>query len=88
MASYSRVHEQAQALARAGKAGACLSSPGGLIRGVVHTAPAVDMWRTQLENPTCGEKSFSAETLVFCRARQGESIPPLSVVIREDGHVW
>ena len=25
-----------QALARAGKAGACLSSPGGLIRGVVH----------------------------------------------------
>lgn len=48
----------------------------------------LNMWRTQLENPTCGEKSFSAETLVFCRARQGESIPPLSVVIREDGHVW
>ena len=48
----------------------------------------IEMWRTQLENPTCGEKSFSAETLVFCRARQGESIPPLSVVIREDGHVW
>ena len=47
-----------------------------------------EMWRTQLKNPTCGEKSFSAETLVFCRARQGESIPPLSVVIREDGHVW
>ena len=34
-----------QALARAGKAGACLSSPGGLIRGVVHTAPAVDIKR-------------------------------------------
>ena len=33
--------EQAQALARAGEAGARLSSPGGLIRGVVHTAPPV-----------------------------------------------
>ena len=46
------------------------------------------MWRTQIKNHSRGEKSFSAETLVFCRARQGESIPPLSVVIREDGHVW
>ena len=46
------------------------------------------MWRTQIKNHSRGEKSFSAETLVFCRARQGESIPPISVVIREDGHVW
>ena len=46
------------------------------------------MWRAQIKNHSRGEKSFSAETLVFYRARQGESIPPLSVVIREDGHVW